>query len=286
MQITSAIIPAAGLGTRFLPFTKAVPKEMLPILNKPAIQMIAEEGIASGIKNFCVITSKEKEALAKHFSMQPELAMHLEAAHKLDFLKSIDEVMERATFTYVNQPQPLGLGHAILMGRHTVRDNYFGIFLPDDLIFSDSQPALAQLITVAREHNASVIAVQEILDDTISAYGVVAVKKEIAPGIVEVERLVEKPRAHDAPSRLAIVGRYVLSHKIFDAIEATQKNSRVGEILLTDAIEYMASQGEKVIAYTFKGERFDVGTPPGWLAANIYQAKKNPTYAQILKKIC
>ncbi len=282
MSVIKVIIPAAGLGTRFLPFTKAVPKEMLPLLDIPAMQNIIKEGINSGILYFYIITSKEKQPLANHFDApSSDLKKILEAKDKIGLLASIDDIMKSAQFAYIRQPEPLGLGHAILMARHVINEEFFGIFLPDDIIFNDD-PALAQLINVAQEQNASVIAVQEVPEQAVSSYGIIAPKSQVTPDLYEISHLVEKPAPKDAPSNLAIVGRYVLSHKVFDSLEAIQPHA-VGELQLTDAIDHMIQQGHKVYAYKIKGNRFDIGTPHGWIKANIYLALRDPRYADEVK---
>ena len=283
MQITKAVIPAAGFGTRFLPLTKVVPKEMLPLLNKPAIQNIIEEGIDSHITDFFIVTRDEKSEIANHFKKAPKLEKILQEKNKLHLLKSIDTVIKKAHVEYINQPEPLGLGHAILMARDAIGPHYFGVFLPDDIIIGHI-PALAQLITVAQKYNASVIGVQEVPIERISCYGVVATKKEIEPGVFEITRLVEKPKQEDAPSNLAIVGRYILSPNIFDAIEAT-KNTTPGEIQLTDAIDYLLKKGEKILACTIKGTRYDLGMPLGWLKANIHLGLNDPALAPHIKNM-
>ncbi len=283
MEITKAVIPAAGLGTRFLPFTKAVPKEMLPVLNKPAIQYIVEEGINSGISNFFMITSKSKEALANYLDSSPCLDMFLQERGKDKLLDKLNRIIRQANFTYVRQSEPLGLGHAISMARHSIGKEYFGILLPDDLIFG-KQPGLDQLIKIARQEKASVIAVQEVPREAVSSYGIIAIKKQITPNLYQVGQLVEKPSQKDAPSTLAIIGRYVLSHKIFESIDEIS-GSATDEIQLTDAISNMMNNSEKVLAYKIQGQRFDTGTPLGWLKANIHMALQDPDYAPAIKEM-
>lgn len=282
MHIHQALIPAAGLGTRFLPFTKTTPKELLPLLNKPAIEYIVQEGIDSGITNFYMITSGNKPTLASYFKPAPELEASLAEKNNGHFLKSINQIMATVDMQYVNQDKPLGLGHAVLMAKKEIGDNYFGIFLPDDIIV-DTTPALLQLIKVAQTYQASVIAVQEVAPDQVSSYGIVAIKKEIAPGVVELTGLVEKPSVQNAPSRLAVVGRYVLSPRIFASLEVTKPGAG-NEIQLTDAINHMLNNGERVLACTIKGSRYDIGVPGGWLGANVAFGMQIPEYAAIIKK--
>jgi UTP--glucose-1-phosphate uridylyltransferase len=282
MDIIKAVIPAAGLGTRFLPATKAVPKEMLPILNKPAIQYIIEEGIASRINQFLIITSREKAAIANHFDYAPELEQLLKQTNKQDKVAALDKIISAAHFSYIRQPEPLGLGHAVLMARYSIGKEYFGIFLPDDLIIHDT-PALAQLIAIAQQERASIIAVQEVPYDMISSYGVIAIKKQITSQLFQVSHLVEKPTAKDAPSNLGIIGRYVLSHKIFDSLDAISPYAQ-GELQLTDAIAHMLNNNEKVFAYKIQGTRLDIGTPLGWLKANIMLGINSSEYGPALRQ--
>jgi len=283
MNVTKAIIPAAGLGTRFLPATKSIPKEMVPILDKPAIQYIVEEGLSSDIENFLVITSKNKVAIADHFDTSCELNTILKERGKEAILASINDIVRKAHFTYIRQHEPLGLGHAILMARHTIAKEHFGIFLPDDIIHS-KQPCMGQLIKAARQEKASIIAVQEVPADRISAYGVIAIKKQLTQNMFQVGYVVEKPSIQDAPSNLGIVGRYVLSHKIFDALEAIKPYTD-GELQLTDAIAKMISDGEKVIAYKIQGQRYDIGNPMGLLTANIGIGLQHPKYGKKIREL-
>jgi UTP--glucose-1-phosphate uridylyltransferase len=281
MDITKAIIPAAGLGTRFLPYTKAIPKEMLPLLNKPAIQTIIEEGLASDIAQFLIITNKDKHAIGNHFDVNNELKAILKENDKDSLLSSIEKIIRTAHFSYIRQPEPLGLGHAVWMARHNIGKEYFGVFLPDDIIVG-TQPGLAQLIKVARQEKASVIAVQEVPDECISSYGVVAIKKQITPNLFQVNHLVEKPLQKDAPSNLAVIGRYVLSHKIFGALEDIS-SYETGELQLTDGITQMMKNNEKVFAYKIQGTRYDIGNPIGWVKSIIGLALQNPHYAPHIK---
>lgn len=282
MDITKAIIPAAGLGTRFLPYTKAVPKEMLPLLNKPALQYIIEEGLASEIKQFFIITSRGKQAIEDYFDADPGLETYLNERNKPELLSSINKIIRQALFTYIRQAEPLGLGHAVWTARHSIGKEYFGVCLPDDII-AGKQPGLAQLIRIARQEKASVIAVQEVPQDCVSSYGVIAVKQQITPNLFQVSNLVEKPKQKDAPSNLAVIGRYILSHKIFQALDETA-SSATGEIQLTDGISHMMKMNEKVFAYKVQGTRYDIGNPIGWLKASIGLALQDPQYAPHIKQ--
>lgn len=282
MDITKAIIPAAGLGTRFLPYTKAIPKEMLPLLNKPAIQYIIEEGLGAAINNFLLVTGKDKQSITNHFDSRPDLDTFLKEHNKGDIMAGVQKILRQAAFTYVRQSEPLGLGHAIWTARHTIGKEYFSIFLPDDIIVSKT-PAIEQLIKIARQEKGSVIAVQEVPNECLSSYGVIGVKKQITPHLFQVSHLVEKPAQKDAPSNLAVIGRYVLSHKIFNSLEEISGYA-VGELQLTDAISHMMKNNEKVFAYKVQGTRYDIGTPLGWIKAIIGMSLQDATYAPHVKK--
>lgn len=284
MKINKAIIPAAGLGTRFLPYTKAIAKEMLPILEKPSIQIIAEEGIASGINDFVIIANDDKPELKNHFTHQPKLEKTLAARGKSALLESINTIIDNAQFTFVPQPEALGLGHAILQAKEAIGNEYFGIFLPDEIMIGDV-PALAQLIAVAQKYNASVIGVLQVPHEKVSSYGIVAIKDQLEEGIFDVAALIEKPKVDQAPSNFAIVGRYILSPRIFDALQETQPGTG-NEIQLTDGIAHMMRNGERVIAYVIKTSRYDVGNPLGWIQANIDIAIKHSTFGPIVKDYC
>lgn len=252
MKITKALIPAAGRGTRFAPYTQVIAKEMLPLITKPAIHQSIQEAVNSGITDFGVITNSSKESLAQY----------------CDIL----EKNNYARFSYIRQQEARGLGHALWTARSLIADEYFGVLLPDDIVTGDV-PCLAQLIAIAQKENASVIALQEIPREHISAYGVIKPKKIIDRRLYELETVVEKPLAHEAPSNLAIVGRYVFSPKILTILETTQPSAN-GEIQLTDAITELINSGEKVFGYVFSGTRYDTGTPKGWVTAVIDFAKK------------
>jgi UTP--glucose-1-phosphate uridylyltransferase len=276
MEITKVVIPAAGLGTRFLPYTKTVPKEMLPILGKPAIHYSVEEAINSGIEHVLFITNRSKDLIGNYFDSNPELDLFLQDKNKLADLKGINQLIKSAHFSYIRQSEPLGLGHAVLMAKPFLGKEYFGIALPDDIIMN-KRPALDQLIRIARQEKSTVIAVQEVPHDQVSNYGIVRIKKQITPNLFHVDSLVEKPSIKDAPSNLAIVGRYVVSHKIFTSLEeisgyATQ------ELQLTDALSHMLQHNEKVFAYKIEGTRYDVGTPRGWLKTMVDLGLQDPMY--------
>ena len=284
MKIIKAVIPAAGLGTRFLPYTKAVPKEMLPILEKPSIQLIIEEGLASNITDFYVIANDDKPELQHHFSHNAKLESKLEKTGKSNLLNSINIIIDTAQFTFIPQPEPLGLGHAVLMAKEAIGNEYFGIFLPDEIMIGEI-PALTQLIAVAKKYNASVIGVLEVPQEKVSSYGIISIKQELEDGVFEVEHLIEKPPVDQAPSNFALAGRYVLSPRIFASLENTAPGAN-NEIQLTDGIADMMRNGERVIAYVMKTSRYDVGNPLGWIQANIEVALRHPTFGPIVKEYC
>ncbi len=283
MNISKTIVPAAGLGTRFLPLTKTLPKEMLPLLDKPAMQYIVEESLNSDIKNIIVITNRDRDALMTYFDCAPELQLLLKERNKQDLLAGLEKIIRMAKFTYIRQPEPLGLGHAVLMAGAIVDPKeYVSVMLPDDIIVSPT-PALSQLITIAQQEKGSVIAVQEVPNECLSSYGVIAIKKQITPRLYQVSHLVEKPKTHDAPSNLAIVGRYVLSGKIFQSLSDLGPYA-VDELQLTDAISSMIKNNEKLFAYKIQGTRYDIGTPIGWLKAMIALGLQHPHFAPHLKQ--
>jgi UTP--glucose-1-phosphate uridylyltransferase len=281
-DITKVIIPAAGQGTRFLPFTKAIPKEMLPLLEKPALQRIVEEGIQSEIRNYIIITARGKNSIEDHFDANPVLESFLKEHEKESLVNCIEKIIKLAEFTYVRQQEPLGLGHAVWLARHSIQKEYFGIMLPDDIIIS-KQPALDQLIRIARQEKASVIAVQEVPIDCVSSYGIISVKKQLTPHLFQIGSVIEKPSQKNAPSNLAIIGRYVLSNKIFSSLEQ-MKNYSVGELQLTDGIAHMIQNNEKVFAYKIQGVRYDLGTPVGWIKAIISLSLQHPQYQASIKR--
>lgn len=283
MDITKTIIPAAGLGTRFLPLTKTLPKEMLPLLNKPAMQYIVEESLASDVKNIIIITNRDRDVLMNYFDVAPELQSLLHERQQEDLLSSIEKIIRTAQFSYIRQSEPLGLGHAVLVAKSVIDPKeYFGVMLPDDIIIGP-QPALHQLIAIARQERASVIAVQEVPEECISSYGVIGIKKQFTPRLFQVSHLVEKPKKAAAPSNLAIVGRYVLSGKIFNEL-SNLGHYATDELQLTDAISNMGKTNEKIFAYKIQGTRYDIGTPLGWLKAMIALALEHPHYAPHLRR--
>ena len=270
--VRKAVIPAAGLGTRFLPATKATPKEMLPIVDKPTIQYIIEEALASGIEDILIITGRSKRAIEDHFDRSIELELNLEASGKTKELELVRKISD-IRIHYIRQKEPRGLGHAILCAKHFVGDEPFAVLLGDDVV--DSQvPALKQLIDVYDKTGASVLGVQEVPQEKVSAYGIVAGEPTGEARTVKVNDMVEKPAVEEAPSRLAVLGRYVITPEIFPILEKTEPG-RGNEIQLTDALKVLAKK-QPMYAYDFVGRRYDVGDKQGFLEATVEMALKPP----------
>jgi UTP--glucose-1-phosphate uridylyltransferase len=275
--IRKAVFPAAGLGTRFLPATKVIPKEMLALVDKPIIQYGVEEAIASGIEHIIIVTGRGKGAMEDHFDHSFELDATLERRGKHDLLAVSRSVANMARISYVRQREPLGLGHAVLCAKELVGDEPFAVILPDDVIDADP-PCLKQMIDVFGEKNGSVLATTTIEGPAISAYGVLAGSPDPAnPRIYNCTGMVEKPKLEDAPSKQAIIGRYVLTPRIFALLEQTRPGAG-GEIQLTDGIKALLKE-EKVFGYTFKGKRYDAGDKFGMLQATVEFALRRPEFA-------
>lgn len=270
-KITKAIIPAAGLGTRFLPATKAMPKEMLPILDKPTIQYIVEEAAKAGIEDIIIVTGKHKRAIEDHFDNQKELEITLEESGKLDLLEKVQFSTNLANIFYVRQKEQKGLGHAILTAKQFIGNEPFAVLLGDDIVESDT-PAIKQLMDVYEQTEKSVIGVQEVRPQDTHRYGIIDPNKKDGR-IYEVNQFVEKPAPGTAPSNLAIMGRYVLTPDIFDYL-ADQEEGAGGEIQLTDAIERLNADSQ-VYAYDFEGSRHDVGEKLGFVKTTIEYALKD-----------
>lgn len=270
-MIKKCLFPVAGYGTRFLPATKSMPKEMLPIVNKPLVQYGVEEAIEAGMLNCALVTGRGKRAIADHFDISYELEHQIAGSSKERYLTGIRDVIERGVFTMVRQRAMLGLGHAILTGEPLIGDQPFGVVLSDDLCLNGSGPGvLAQMATLYEEFQCSIVAVQEVPMADIDQYGVVAGTPE-RDGLTRVTEMVEKPPRDEAPSNLAVIGRYILTPDIFDIIRSTPPG-RNGEVQLTDALQVQASEG-RVLAYRFQGQRFDCGSVPGFVAAtqHVYE---------------
>lgn len=270
-SIRKAVIPAAGLGTRFLPATKAQPKEMLPIVDKPCIQYIIEEAIDSGIEEILIITGRNKRAIEDHFDRAVELELTLKAQGKYDLLGLVEE-LSRVTIHYVRQKEPKGLGHAVLCARQFVGDEPFAVLLGDDIVDAEV-PVLKQLTDVYDDCGGSILGVQEVPKDKVSSYGIVK-PALIKDRLWQVEDLVEKPPMDEAPSRLAVLGRYIISPEIFGILDKTAPG-RGGEIQLTDGLKKL-SERESIYAYQFEGRRYDVGDKQGYLEATVEYALKRP----------
>lgn len=273
-KVRKAVFPAAGLGTRFLPATKAQPKEMLPLVDKPLIQYGVEEAIASDVHNIIIVTGRGKTAIEDHFDVSFELEQMLESRHKVDLLKTVRDVSDMINVAYVRQKEALGLGHAVLRARELVGDEPFAVILSDDVIYSET-PALRQLLDVYGTKEASVVALMEVPRRAISAYGVVRAEPVDDSGrLFRISDLVEKPSADQAPSNLAIIGRYVLTADIFDAIERVEPG-KGGEIQLTDGLKHLL-RSRPVYGYRFDGTRYDAGDKLGFLKATVEFALRRP----------
>lgn len=270
-KVRKAIIPAAGLGTRFLPATKAQPKEMLPIVDKPAIQYIIEEAINSGIEEILIITGRNKRAIEDHFDRAVELELLLKDQGKYDLLGMVEEIAD-VTIHYVRQKEAKGLGHAVLCAKQFVGNEPFAVLLGDDIIDA-SVPCLKQLMDVYDDRQGTVLGVQEVPQNRVSSYGVIK-PIDIKPGLWQAADLIEKPSIEEAPSRLAVLGRYIIEPEIFSLLEDTQPG-RGGEIQLTDALRRLAAI-KPMYAYNFLGRRYDVGDKQGFLEATVEFALKRP----------
>lgn len=267
-KVRKAIIPAAGLGTRFLPATKAMPKEMLPIVDKPTIQYIIEEAVASGIEDIIIVTGRGKRAIEDHFDKSYELEETLVKKEKFELLEEIQDISKLANIHYIRQKEPLGLGHAIGCASRFIGDEPFAVLLGDDIVYSPEKPALKQLIDVYERYNSSVIGVQPVAEEDVSKYGVISVGRgEMEPGVFGIDDLVEKPKREEAPSNYAIMGRYILRPEIFEVLEGLPSGAG-GEIQLTDAIKKLNEQ-QMVVGCEFKGERHDVGDKFGFVRATV-----------------
>ncbi len=280
MKIRKAIIPAAGLGTRFLPATKAMPKEMLPIVDKPTIQYIVEEAVASGIEDIIIVTGKGKRAIEDHFDNSFELEHNLESKGKWDLLSEVRKSSEMADIHYIRQKEPKGLGHAIWCARKFIGNEPFAVLLGDDIVESD-QPCLKQMIDVYEQYQSSVVGVKPVPWNEVSRYGIVD-GVSIEERVYQANRLVEKPKEDNAPSNLAIMGRYILTPQIFDLL-GEQHEGVNGEIQLTDAISRLVEL-ERVLAYHFKGQRHDVGEKLGFIETTIHYALQHHELREDLLK--
>ena len=272
-KIKKAIIPAAGLGTRFLPATKAQPKEMLPIVDKPTLQYIIEECVASGIEEILIITGRNKKSIEDHFDRSVELEMQLENSGKEELLEMVREISDMVNIYFIRQKEPKGLGHAILCAKTFVGNEPFAVLLGDDVVYNEEQPCLKQLVDCYNEYKTSVLGVQTVKPEDVSKYGVIG-GLHIEDRVYKVKELVEKPAVDEAPSNVAILGRYIITPKIFEILEHTEPG-KGGEIQLTDALLKLI-QEEAMYAYDFEGKRYDVGDKLGFLQATVEYALRRP----------
>jgi UTP--glucose-1-phosphate uridylyltransferase len=277
MRVRKAVFPAAGWGTRFLPATKAQPKEMLPLVDKPVIQYAVEEAVAAGIEQVIIVTSSQKRAIEDHFDLDYELEHLLEEKGEIEKLRQIRHISDLAQIAYIRQKEQLGLGHAVLMAKDLIGHEPFAVILPDDVVVAE-RPCIGQLINAYHQAHGSVVAVMEVEHEETRRYGMIAGDR-VSEGndndrLYRVHDLVEKPEPDRAPSNLAIIGRYVLTPKIFEKLEQTQRGAG-GEIQLTDAIEALMDE-QGVFGYAFEGTRYDAGTTMGWLQASVELALTRP----------
>ena len=281
MSVKKCLFPVAGLGTRFLPVTKEIAKEMLPLVNRPIISYGVEEALASGCEDIVMITGRTKRSIENYFDRSFELEEILKSRGKLELYDKMIHISEMAEIMYIRQREPLGLGHAVLCGEPICRGEYFGVILPDD-VFVGEVPVLSQLVKAHERLGGSVVALEKVSDSDVSRYGIAA-GKEKEPGIFRINDMIEKPKLSEAPSRYAIMGRYVLSPEIFPLLH-TQQAGAGGEIQLTDAIRELA-KSEPVWGVVYEGRRFDCGTQKGWLSANIQLALEDDDLREVVMNI-
>ena len=271
-KIKKAIIPAAGLGTRFLPATKAQPKEMLPIVDKPTLQYIIEEAIESGIEEILIVTGRSKKSIEDHFDRSIELELELEKKGKTDMLKMVQDISNMVNIHYIRQKEPKGLGHAIYCAKSFIGDEPFAVLLGDDIVDAKT-PCLKQMIDCYNEYQTTILGVQEVPDSEVDKYGIINAKP-IEENVYKIKDMIEKPNLNEAPSNIAILGRYILTPTIFKILE-TQQPGKGGEIQLTDALRTLV-KSEALYAYIFEGKRYEVGDKLGFLEATVDYALKNP----------
>jgi UTP--glucose-1-phosphate uridylyltransferase len=271
--IQKCLFPAAGYGTRFLPTTKSMPKEMLPIVNKPLIQFGVEEAMEAGMTAMAIITGRGKRALEDHFDLNYELEHQIAGSEKEVHLDGIRRIIDACSFSYTRQIEMKGLGHAILTGETLIGDQPFAVVLADDLCYSPEQGMLSQMVALYQKHQCSIVAIEEVPKDETNKYGVIA-GEEIEPGLIRISDMVEKPDPKDAPSNLAIIGRYLLTPDIFDILRNTPPG-RNNEVQITDALLTQATSGKGVLGYKFRGRRFDCGSVPGFMEATQFYFENN-----------
>lgn len=279
------IVPMAGLGTRLLPLTKAGSKSMVAVIDKPALHHVVDEALQSNITDFCFIINENERNLIEHyFSFDPELDAVLAAKNKSYFLEPLNYLLEQAHFTYIAQPEPLGLGHAVLMGELFIAPGeFFCVMLPDNIIETDD-PHMARLIAIARKYNATVITVEDITHAQASQYAVVTPAQFLTENLVVVADIIEKPKSSDTAFCLGQIGRHVFSYDIFEALKLIEPGVG-GEIQLTDAVRHMVKAGKPVLAYKLQGKRYDVGTIQGLLETTVFLALHNPVYRDMVYNI-
>lgn len=281
-KVRKAVIPAAGLGTRVLPATKALPKEMLNIVDKPSLQYIVEELVEAGITEIVIVTGRNKNSIEDHFDYSYEMEETLKNSNKAELLSKISHISNMANIYYVRQNMPLGLGHAILKAKSFIGDEPFLIALGDDIIYNPQKVVSKQLIEKYEKYGKSVIGCQEVQEEDVSKYGIVEIRKILDDRTFEINNFIEKPNIEEAPSKMACLGRYLLSPKIFEFLE-NAKPGKGGEIQLTDSILNMLRSGEDVLAYNFDGKRYDIGNKIGLLVANIEFGLRNEETEKELK---
>lgn len=280
-KITKAVIPAAGLGTRFLPATKAVPKEMIPIVDIPTIQYIIEEAASSGITDLLIITSRTKKAIEDHFDKSYELEAELEKSGKTEVLKQLKDIRSMVNVQYVRQAEPKGLGHAIYCAKSFVGNEPFAVLLGDDVVYNNEKPCLKQMIEMYEKYNASILGVQSVPESEVSKYGIVS-GEQVADRMWKVNDMVEKPKREEAPTNVAVLGRYIITPEIFTHLENTKPGAG-GEIQLTDALKTLAKE-QDMYAYDFIGRRYDVGNKMGFLTATVeYALRRDDLGAEFME---
>ena len=283
MKISKCVFPVAGLGTRFLPVTKELAKEMLPLVNRPIISYGVEEALASGCSEIIMITGRAKRSLENYFDRSFELEELLKSRGKMELYEEMVKISNMAEVLFIRQRDPLGLGHAVLCAEPVCKNEYFAVALPDDVFVNSDEPVISQLIKVHEKMGGTVIALEEVAPENVSRYGIVESQIEIEPGLHKIINMVEKPKLENAPSNLAIMGRYVLSPTVFEILKDQQAGTG-GEIQLTDAIRTLCPR-EPVWGVVYKGRRFDCGTQKGWLAANVQLAMDDPELRDVILKI-
>lgn len=271
--IKKCLFPAAGYGTRFLPTTKSMPKEMMPIVNKPLFQYGVEEAMEAGMTGMAIVTGRGKRAIEDHFDINYELEHQIAGSDKEELLDQVRHIIDKCTFSYTRQIEMKGLGHAILTGETLIGDQPFAVVLADDLCYSPEQGVLSQMVALYEKHRCSIVAIEEVPEDETDKYGVIA-GEEIEPGLIQITDMVEKPDPSEAPSNLAIIGRYVLTPDIFDIIRQTPPG-RNNEVQITDALLTQAKNHGGVLGYKFRGRRFDCGSVPGFMEATQFFFENN-----------